>query len=64
MNAYLIKYKGKEYCTNADTISEAEDKFIDYMELSTSMELQEKEIDARIDIEVISDVKGKNVEFF
>jgi hypothetical protein len=69
MNAYLITYKGKQYCTNADNIELAEEKFADYFlnnrdNLSTGLDLQEKEIDARINIEVISDVKGKNVEFF
>lgn len=58
MNAYLITYKDKKYCTNADNIELAEEKF------STYLELQGKNIDARIDIQVISDVKGQNVEFF
>lgn len=36
MNAYIIKRKGRRYITNAENLMEAEDKFVEQLELDYS----------------------------
>ncbi len=40
MNAYILSHGGKRYATNADNMMEAEDKLIDYLEVSDLLECQ------------------------
>lgn len=59
MYGYKITYKEKEYVTNADSFKEAEEKFIDFLQL------EEDEYSYLIDMDTVENLKElKNAVFF